>query len=57
MNGWGWFALACAAAAGFTALGALALWAAGEPPDAGRTASLVAGLASAALVSSGLMRK
>lgn len=57
MNGWGWFALVCALGAVATAIGALGFWAAGDPPDTGRTLSVIAGLVCAAMLSTNLMRK
>ena len=57
MNGWGWFALACVVGAGLTATGALAFWAAGDPPHTGRTLSVISGLICAAFMSSNLMRR
>ncbi len=39
------------------AVGALGLWAAGDPPDTGRTLSLISGLICVLLLSSNLTRR
>ncbi len=49
--------IGAAVGAGGVALGALGFWAAGDPPDTGRTLSVISGLICVALLSSNLTRR